>query len=322
MLAEQFINIHRATWERQSALLKTASSKGLSALSAEELYEIGRLYRTITSDLAIAQRDFADHRVVDYLNSLVAQSHSVIYHTRATTGQQFLRFFTHSFPQAFRSTWRYSLAAALMMFLPAIVAFFFTWNDPAAGTVLLPGSEGLIDDIRNEREWWLRINQEGRSASASFIMTNNIRVALMAFAGGIALGIFSLWVLVQNGLMLGVVSGAAQAYGFSEKLWGFIAAHGMIELSVIFIAGGAGLQLGWSVLRPGLLTRRAALAIAARRAIIILIGCVPLLVIAGTIEGFISPSSLPSLFKYAVSLLSGVLLYAYLLLVGREQSQQ
>ena len=96
----------------------------------------------------------------------------------------------------------------------------------------------------------------------------------------------------------------------------------MIELSVIFIAGGAGLQLGWSVLRPGLLTRRAALAIAARRAIIILIGCVPLLVIAGTIEGFISPSSLPSLFKYAVSLLSGVLLYAYLLLVGREQSQQ
>lgn len=318
MLAEQFIKTHKSSWERLSALLSTASNKGLNALSAEELYEIGRLYRTITSDLAIAQRDFADHRVVDYLNTLVAQSHAVIYRTRASTSQQLLRFFTHSFPQAFRSTWRYSLAACLMMFLPTILAFFFTWNDPAAGNLLLPGSESLIDDIRNQREWWLSINQEGRSASASLIMTNNIRVALMAFAGGIALGIFSLWVLVQNGLMLGVVAGAAQAYGFSERLWGFVAAHAAIELSVIFIAGGAGLQLGWSVLRPGLLTRRAALAIAARRAITILLGCVPLLVIAGMIEGFISPSNLPTIFKYAVSLITGTLLYAYLLLAGRE----
>lgn len=321
MFADQFIKNRQSNWERLSSLVSSASNKGLSSLSAEELYELGRLYRTATSDLAIAQRDYANHRVVDYLNTLVAQTHGVIYRTRSTTGQQFLRFFTHSFPQAFRSTWRYSLAAFLMMFLPTLLAFFFTWRDPAAGTVFLPGSEELIDNIRAQREWWLSINEDGRSASASLIMTNNIRVALMAFAGGILLGIFSLWVLVQNGLMLGVVAGAAQAYGFSDRLWGFVAAHAAIELSVIFIAGGAGLQLGWSILRPGLLPRRAALAIAARRAITILMGCVPLLVIAGLIEGFISPSALPSPFKYTVSFVTGALLYAYLLLSGREQIQ-
>jgi uncharacterized membrane protein SpoIIM required for sporulation len=152
-------------------------------------------------------------------------------------------------------------------------------------------------------------------------MTNNIQVAIMAFAGGTLLGIYTLYILAQNGLMLGILAGAAQSLGFAGNLWGFVAAHGTIELSVIFFAGGAGLQLGWSVIRPGLLTRRAALLLAARRAAQLLLGCVPLLVIAGTIEGFISPSDLPLAVKLAVSLGSGLLLYGYLLLSGRERRQ-
>jgi uncharacterized membrane protein SpoIIM required for sporulation len=152
-------------------------------------------------------------------------------------------------------------------------------------------------------------------------MTNNIQVAILAFAGGTLLGVFTLYLLAQNGLMLGIVAGASQALGFAPNLWGFVAAHGVIELSVIFIAGGAGLQLGWSVIRPGLLTRRAALVLAARRAAQLLLGCIPLLMIAGTIEGFVSPSDLPLAAKLAVSFTSGVLMYGYLLLAGREPKQ-
>jgi uncharacterized membrane protein SpoIIM required for sporulation len=148
-------------------------------------------------------------------------------------------------------------------------------------------------------------------------MTNNIRVAILAFAGGMLLGTLTLYVLVQNGLFLGIIAGAAQAYGFSPNLWGFVAAHGAVELSVIFIAGGAGLQLGWSVLRPGLITRQAALRMAARRAAYLLLGCMPLLIIAGLIEGFISPSALPITLKMAVSFTTGVALYSYLILAGR-----
>lgn len=319
MLAEDFIRLKRPTWEQLTHILDKSRLGGLAALSAEELNELGRLYRGATSDLAVARRDFPGHRVTDYLNGLVARAHGAVYQSRSLRRRGIVEFFTTTFPRTFRATWGYTLAAFLMFLLPATASFWVAYDDPAAGAALFPGIEDRIQDIRDRREWWKSINDDGRAASASFIMTNNIRVAILAFAGGALLGLFTLYILAQNGLMLGIVAGAAQSLGFAANLWGFVAAHGMIELSVIFIAGGAGLQLGWSVIRPGLLARRTALVLAARRAAQLLLGCIPLLVIAGTIEGFISPSELPLALKVAVSLASGVLLYGYVLRAGREK---
>jgi uncharacterized membrane protein SpoIIM required for sporulation len=322
MLAEDFIALKRPNWERLTAILDKSRLGGLTILSAEELNELGRLYRGATSDLAVARRDFPAHRVAEYLNSLVARAHAAVYQGRAARRRGILEFFTITFPRAFRATWAYTLAAFLMFLLPALVSFIITYRDPSAGAALMPGIEDRIQDIREKHEWWKDINDNGRSASASFIMTNNIRVAILAFAAGALLGVLTLYLLAQNGLMLGIVAGASQALGFAGNLWGFVAAHGVIELSVIFIAGGAGLQLSWSVVRPGLLTRRAALVLAARRAAQLLLGCIPLLVIAGTIEAFISPSDLPLSVKLVVSFMSGVLLYGYLLLSGRTRDKK
>lgn len=322
MLTEDFIAAKKPNWERLTKLLAASQTAGLGALSAEEITELGRLYRSTTSDLAVARRDFTSHRVTEYLNTLVARSHAAVYQSRAARGRTLLRFFTHMLPTAFRATWPYTLAAFLMFLLPAIVGFVITYRDPAAGVALMPALEERIDDIRNQREWWNQINADGRAASSSDIMRNNIQVAFLAFAGGMLLGTLTLYAMFQNGLMLGIVAGAAQSLGFAGNLWGFIAAHGVIELSVIFIAGGAGLQLGWSIMRPGLFTRRAALTLAAQRAMTLLLGCVPLLIIAGTIEGFVSPSSLPHAVKYTVALASGVALYSYLLLAGRERTRR
>jgi uncharacterized membrane protein SpoIIM required for sporulation len=106
-------------------------------------------------------------------------------------------------------------------------------------------------------------------------------------------------------------------------LWTFVIGHGVIELSVIFMAGGAGLSIGWALLRPGLLRRRDALMLASRKAILLIIGCVPLLLIAGLIEGFISPAeSLPWTIKWIVGLVSGILLYGYLIFAGRGRDQE
>jgi uncharacterized membrane protein SpoIIM required for sporulation len=317
MLAEDFIATKKANWEQLTSLLDR-SRISLNALSAEELVELGRLYRTATSDLAVARRDYAGHRVIEYLNNLVARAHGTIYQQRSAGRGGLVRFFSETFPRAFRATWGYTLAAFLMFFIPATIGYVAAARDPAAGVALYPGVEPVVQDIKLGNEWWKSINEDGRSASAALIMTNNIRVAILAFAGGMLLGTLTLYVLVQNGLMLGIIGGAAQAYGFSPNLWGFVAAHGTIELSVIFIAGGAGLQLGWSILRPGLLTRRAALTLAARRAAHLLLGCAPLLVIAGMIEGFVSPSNLPFALKVTVSIMSGIALYGYLILAGRE----
>ncbi len=322
LLPEDFIARKRPGWERLTALIDQSQRSGLAALSADDLTELGRLYRSATSDLAVARRDYPTHRVNDYLNTLVARGHAAVYRSRASRSGSIKAFFTTTFPAAFRATWPYTLAAFLMFFIPALISFIAVWQDPGSAGTFYAGAEPVIDDIRNGREWWKSMNDEGNGAAASVIMTNNIRVAILAFAGGMLLGLLTLYVLVQNGLMLGVIAGASQALGFAPNLWGFVAAHGMIELSVIFIAGGAGLQLGWSVMRPGLLTRRAALERAAQRAGVLLLGCVPLLVIAGLIEGFISPSALPVWVKIAVSLGSGVLLYGYLLLSGRPRERR
>jgi uncharacterized membrane protein SpoIIM required for sporulation len=322
MLAEDFIAQKRESWEHLTRLLDRTRS-GLVTLSAEELQTLGRLYRQATSDLAVARRDFPTHPVSDYLNGLVARAHGHVYREKSARLREVRVFFTHTFPRSFRATWGYTLAAFLMFFLPALVSFIVAYRDSEAATLIMPGLAGVVDDIQNEHEWWLRINTEGRAASSSGIMTNNIRVTFMAFAGGATLGLFTLYVLLMNGLMLGAVAGVAQRFDFADNLWGFVAAHGVVELSVIFFAGGAGLQLGWSVLRPGLLTRRAALVVATRRAVQILFGCVPLLVIAGIIEGFVSPSQvLPLWAKLLVALTSGILLYSYLLLAGRDDPDE
>jgi uncharacterized membrane protein SpoIIM required for sporulation len=151
-------------------------------------------------------------------------------------------------------------------------------------------------------------------------MTNNIQVAILAFAFGMTLGLGTAWVLVTNGLQLGAIFGIVTRYGLGDDLLGFVSAHGVIELSVICLAGGAGFMLADAVLRPGLLTRGEALRLAAQRAVRLLLGGASLLVVAGTLEGFLSPSGAPDWVKYGVGLLTGVLLYSYWLLAGRERT--
>jgi uncharacterized membrane protein SpoIIM required for sporulation len=321
MRPDDFIARRRAAWERLDALLGRAGA-GVAGLSADELRELGRLYRQAAADLAVARRDLPGHAVVAFLNSLVARGHGAIYRESGAGGAARVRsFFAADFPRAFRATWGYTLAAFLMFLLPAVAAFVVTYRDPALAGALVPGAEMIVEQVEAGEEWWLRINVEGQASSSAEIMTNNIGVAFRAFAGGVTLGIYTLFVLVTNGLLLGVVAGAAQRFDFAANLWGFVAAHGVVELSVIFIAGGAGLQLGWAILRPGLLSRRAALVVAARRALLLILGCVPLLAIAGLIEGFISPSPLPLAAKLAVALGSGVALALYLIGVGRARAE-
>jgi len=192
---------------------------------------------------------------------------------------------------------------------------------PASAYWLLPADvQNLIRTIER-KELWTDIPVAQRPYASSFIMSNNIQVAFLAFGGGMLAGLFTVYTLVFNDLILGGLTGLTAHYGIGFELWTFIIGHGVIELSVIAIAGGSGLMLGWAMLQPGLMRRRDALALAARRAVRLVIGCVPLLVVAGTIDGFLSPSALAWPIHWAVGLGSGALLYAYLLFVGRRCNQ-
>jgi uncharacterized membrane protein SpoIIM required for sporulation len=169
---------------------------------------------------------------------------------------------------------------------------------------------------------WTDIPVEERPYAASFIATNNIRVAILAFASGVLAGVLTIWIMLTNGLILGGITGLTAHHDIGFELWSFVIGHGVVELSVIIIAGGTGLLLGWSILQPGMLKRSDALVEAAKKAVVLIVGCIPLLLIAGFIEGFISPSpEIPWPVKWGIGLASGLLLHSYLLLAGKEDPE-
>jgi uncharacterized membrane protein SpoIIM required for sporulation len=320
MNAERFTETRRADWQALSALLDR-SQNSPQKLSPAEVQELSRLYRAATADLALAQRDFPQHRVTDYLNQLVARGHALVYQGEPLAWNRLRSFVTAGFPRTFRQTGPFILAAALLFIVPALLAGLISnWNPEAARWLLPPQVQQLIPQIE-EQELWTDIDVAERPYASSFIMRNNIQVTFLAFSGGMLAGLLTVYIMAFNGLILGGLTGLTAHHDVGFELWTFVIGHGVVELSVIFIAGGAGLAVGWAILQPGLLRRRDALTVAARQAVRLIIGCVPLLVLAGAIEGFISPSeALPWPVKWAVGLGTGVLLYTYLLLGGRRGS--
>lgn len=321
MHADEFYQSRKADWETLSQLLDT-SQKAIQGLTPQEVESLARLYRAATSDLALAQRDFPRHRVTQYLNQLVARAHAVVYRGEPLALKRLFDFFGREFPRTFRATFMFTLVAMLLLVVPAVAAGISTALRPETAIWLLPpGTQEMVDMIE-KGELWTDIPVEKRPYASSFIMTNNIRVSFVAFAGGMTAGLLTLYSMVTNGLLLGGITGLTIHYGIGFDLWTFVIGHGVIELSVIFMAGGSGLMLGWAMLRPGLMRRRDALTLAAGQAVKLLMGAVPLLIIAGTIEGFISPAeNIPWIVKWTLGITSGIVLYSYLFLAGREKKQ-
>jgi uncharacterized membrane protein SpoIIM required for sporulation len=310
---DEFIAAHRPGWDELERLLGLAG-RDPRRLRAEQIERLGWLYRHVASDLAQARRDFPREQVTRYLNDLAARAHPLLYRAPAGSWRRLARFFLADFPRRFRAAGPFVLAAFLLFALPALAAYLVALVNPAAAEEVLPAT--ITRPVR-EGGLWTDFPQERRPLISTMIMTNNIQVAILAFAGGMLLGLLTVYVLVMNGVMLGAVFGYTQTYGLAGDLAAFVSPHGYVELSVVFMAGGAGLQMAWGVLSPGLYSRRDALGRAAQRAVLLLMGTVPLLVVAGLIEGFVSPSGLPNVAKYAIGPLTGLALYAFLWRGGR-----
>ena len=313
-----FIGKRQATWSELERLLDRSQGSGLRSLRADEIEALGRAYRQVVSDLAIAQRDFPDDRVTEWLNTLAARAHLRLYTAPAPSWRRLSSFFWTDFARRFRAAWRYLLVSALLLFGPALVAYGGAPLDPTLRDALVPVQ---LRQVMQQGRTWTDIAPALRPAMATLIFTHNIQVSFLAFAGGILFGLGTAYVLVSNGLMLGGVLGAAQFYGVGPLLWAFISPHGYLELSCIVITGAAGLMLGDALLRPGLARRRDAVARASRRAVELVGGAAPVLVVAGLIEGFVSPSDLLPEARLAIGPVTGVILYTLLLTVGRKRAQ-
>ncbi|HTX59123.1 MAG TPA: stage II sporulation protein M [Verrucomicrobiae bacterium] len=319
MTQTTFVERRSPMWERLDGLLTRAGRRGLRALSPEEIEELGRLYRAATSDLAYARGRSYERVLLDYLNRLTARAHAYVYGgSLESGGGRVARFYRESFPREFRRSFAFFAICTALTVAWAVIAYVVLRSHPDQAYALL--SKGMIPpEIRKSlHDSNFGFDRDFSPMMSAMIITNNIRVAIVAFSGSITLGLLTLYILVQNALMLGGLAALYTNAGFGYDFWATIAPHGVIELTAIQIAGGAGLLIAAGVLYPGRLRRRDAIVANARRAGVLIAGVASMLVVAGTIEGFISPQRWPAEARIAIGLLTAAGMILYFALAGRR----
>ena len=315
MTIEDFVARRRDAWQELETLIARARRGSLRNLPAADLERFGMLYRRAAGDLAIAARDFPGQSVTEYLNSLATRAHPLLYRGASPRLGRVLGFYAVDFPRAVRAARWYLLASIGLFALGALAGWLAVVLRPDLVATLVPAQ--FLDRLSQ--------GHVGNAALASyapvlaaFIIQNNVFVSLVCLASGIGLGLPTAYVLASNGWMLGTLGAAVHQAGVDAGFWALIVPHGAIELSVIFIAGAAGLMIGDSLLRPGLLRRMDSLTRAGTRALQLALGAAPLLVIAGLIESFVTPSGAEVGTKLAVGAITGTLMWSWLLLGGRS----
>lgn len=313
------IDKRKNDWERLEDLLELTKIGGLRGLSKTEVRELGELYRRAAADLAIARAETRDPKLINYLNSLVIRGHGLIYRAEGEGKKVIREFFSRDLPRAVQDNWVFVFIAFMAFLLPAIAAYSLVYASGDAVTAF--GLEPVEASVESGDRWWRSLNEANQVGSSS-ILTNNILVSFYAFALGVFFGIGSLYILAMNGSFFGGVFAVAFKNDrvFGSELAEFVVAHGVIELFCIFLAGAAGMMIGYALIDPGDLTRTEALKKKGIEATRIVIGCALILVAAGVIEGFISPSGLPAAVKYTIGIATGAAMFFYLFFMGRERN--
>jgi len=314
--AERFVAGKRDGWAAFHTVATRVERAGVGALAPGEIPAFAARYREVTADLARARTYGVDPRVIEYLERVVSAGHNALYRARGRRRAPLVRYLVRDFPAAVVQSWRQVLAAFLLFIVPAVVGYGLIRGRPELADEVLPPV--MISRAEQAAEHQARGIGYGQSPGeelpviASAIISNNIAVAFWAFVGGMLAGTLTALVLVGNGVSLGMGFGLFVNYHAGAYLATFIAGHGILELTAIFIAGGAGFRLAGALLLPGDLTRADALVLQGRIAARMIGAVVTLLALAGTIEGLLSASDAPVAFKYGVSASTVALLALYL----------
>ena len=313
--AERFVARKQEAWEAFRRTAARVERVGLRALAAAEIPAFAAHYREVAADLARARTYRVSLEVIAYLERLVAAGHNALYRAGARRQLPIAPYLLRDFPAAVVESWPYVLVAFLLFTIPAAVGYAVLRERPELAEEIAPPVMVSRAEQAAERQargiGYVETANDERPVLASWIISNNIMVCLAALAGGLVGGVLTVLSLVYNGLSLGIGFGVFANHHAAGYLATFIAGHGVLELTAIFISGGAGLRLARALVAPGDLTRMDALVLQGAVALHMIGAVVCLLVVAGAIEGLLSASDAPPPYKFAVSAASAVLLTCY-----------
>ncbi len=287
MNLNRFVQEHQPQWQETENLVKKGGRR-VERLGSEGVLRLASLYRSISADLAIARRSFPGDPVVDRLTSLTTKARALVYE-RPSRRQGLPTFFADTYWLLLAARRGPLLISAALLLVPALLGYLWAVIDPTTTRQAVPDAFLWVTEQQSTDR---ALNVLGLADFSTYVMVNNIRVTLFVFALGITWGIGSGYVILQNGLILGLVAGLAVDAGNTSLLISAITAHGILELSCIVVGGAAGLSVGRAILRPGQDTRRRALTKEALISFQIAAGTAPWLVIAGLVEGFVSRTGL------------------------------
>lgn len=303
-------------------MLASVERSGTRALGIDGARRFSKLYRQVSADLIRARTELVDASIQDYLNDLVARAYQHVYAGTVGSGARVWSFFALDFPRLVRSEWRVVALSAALFLAGAVVGAGGMALDPSAAAVLIPEqhqattpAERVADEERGSGH-----GSSDAAAFSSFLFTHNIQVSFLVFALGLTFGVGTAALMFYNGVPLGALAFQYHAAGHGLFFWAWILPHGIPEITEIVVAGAAGLILARGLVRPGRRSRRDALVREARTAARLVVGGMPVLVLAGLIEGTISQLHAPVMpywAKLVFALAVGVALFGWLARAGR-----
>lgn len=318
--SERFREKRQADWTALETLLNKLESKGARALSKDDLINLPRLYRSTLSSLSVARATSLDQNVTAYLENLCTRAYYKLYGTQMGLGKRIISFISKDWPEAAQRLWKDTALSAFLIFVSTLAAFYMVQADsdwfyafvdaglagdrtPAAST------EALRATIYDKPE-----NADGLGIFASYLFSNNSRVAIFAFALGFAFGIPTILFMLSTGFMVGGFLGLFASRDLGFEIGGWLIIHGSTEILAIILAGGAGLHIGRAIAFPGILSRLQSASLAGRTSALLMVGVVIMLFFAGLLEGFARQLITSDILRYVIgiSLLFFWLAYLYI----------
>jgi len=310
-----FISYKQAQWKDLTDILERGKQGdgSLRNLPPADLQRVGTVYRRTCADLAYLRTQHATPELINYLNELVGDAHGVLYidESGVSPWATIAHFFGTELPDVLRRRMAFIGVAFLITVVGMLFAYFVVRSNPANSTLFIP------PEFQDSADAWKQgfadhgdIPLAEGGLFSSYLMSHNISVAVGAFATGITT-ILPIYLMYQNGAIMGALIAEVQPTGYLTTFWAGILPHGVCELSAIFIAGGAGMLVGWGLISPGEYSRKDALVVYGKDAVKMMVATIPLLILAGIIEGNVSHSSVLHIWKFSLAAAEFLAMTAY-----------